>query len=100
MSSLSSASRPPFASIVVHSWTLCSAATQDSIVAVPYGSRFCLTEREEKKKGSWLRALTRERIVERGIRERSWESMKMVPERGSRRRRRVRIRVDLPLELC
>jgi len=43
--------------------------------------------------------MMRERIVSRGIRERSMESIVMVPESRSKIRRRTERRDDLPLYL-
>lgn len=66
--------------------------------AVEVGSAFKRTE-PARIKGSWGIAMIRERIVSRGIRERSMESIVMVPESRSKIRRRTERRDDLPLIL-
>lgn len=66
--------------------------------AVDVGSAFRRTE-PARRMGSWGMVIMRERIVSRGMRERSTESIVRMPEEGSRMRRRTERREDLPLGL-
>jgi hypothetical protein len=64
--------------------------------AAEVGSALKRTE-PAKINGSWGIVIIRERIVSRGMRERSIESMVIVPESRSKMRRRTDRRDDLPL---
>lgn len=66
--------------------------------AVEVGSAFKRME-PARKKGSWGMVMMRERIVSRGMSERSTESIVIVPESRSKIRRMTERRVDLPLIL-
>jgi hypothetical protein len=65
---------------------------------VEFGSAFKRTE-AARMNGSWGMVMMRERIVSRGMRERSTESIIIVPESRSKMRRRTERRDDLPLFL-
>ncbi len=78
------------------SLTFLSAEIMASSDALDVGSAFKRTL-PARTKGSCGMVISLERIVSRGMRERSIESIVMLPESSSSTRRRTERRDDLPL---
>lgn len=91
-----SASRPPRSDRSVHKPSFSRAVMMRVSVEEEVGSAFWRMV-PVRMKGSWGTAMSRERIVSRGMRERSRSSIVRVPESISIIRRRAESRELLPL---